>query len=138
MKTMKQILTFTLPTAALVAAVLAATAMTAPAQAYTLENMERERALLIEAMLDGDITPAERQVLLEAAQQRLLDLERMVLRDDKLVGRNTPQVARAFANYDLTFLVHASAEKSRTIVDTWLAQLGISTQSLMSAKRGRR
>ena len=35
----------------------------------------------------------------------------MVLRDDKLTGRNTPQVRRAFANYDLTFLVHASAEK---------------------------
>ena len=138
MKTMKQILKITLPTAALVAAVLAATAMTAPAQADTLKNMERERALLIEAMLDGDIAPAERQVRLEAAQRRLLDLERMVLRDDKLVGRNTPQVRRAFANYDLTFLVHASAEKSRTMVDTWLAQLGISTQSLMSAKRGRR
>ena len=57
--------------------------------------MERERALLIETLLDGEITPAERQVRIEAAQRRLLDLERMVLRDDKLVGRNTPQVRRA-------------------------------------------
>jgi len=140
MKTMKMTrpLKISLPAAALIGAVLAATVMVAPVQADTLQNMERERALLIEAMLDGDIAPAERQVRLEAGQRRLLDLERMVLRDDKLVGRNTPQVARAFANYDLTFLVHASAEKSRTMVDTWLAQLGISTESLMSAKRGRR
>ena len=120
------------------AALLAATALAVPAQADTLANMERERALLIETMLDGGIAPAERQVRLEAGQRRLLDLERMVLRDDKLVGRNTPQVRRAFANYDLTFLVHASAEKSRTMAETWLAQLGLTTQSLMSAKRGRR
>jgi hypothetical protein len=120
------------------AALLAATSLAAPVQADTLANMERERALLIETMLDGGMTPAERHVRLESGQRRLLDLERMVLRDDKLTGRNTPQVRRAFANYDLTFLVHASAEKNRTMADTWLAQLGLSTQSVMSAKRGRR
>jgi hypothetical protein len=123
---------------ALAAFVLAAVAVAAPARADTLANMERERALLIEAMLDAELAPAERHVRLETAQRRLLDLERMVLRDDKLLGRNTPQVRRAFANYDLTFLVHASAEKNLAMVDTWLGQLGFSTQSLMSAKRGRR
>ncbi len=131
---MKQSLKIAMPMAALLVAI----AVAAPAKSDTLANMERERALLIETMLDGEITPAERQVRLEGAQRRLLDLERMVLRDDKLVGRNTPQVRRAFANYDLTFLVHASAEKSRAMADTWLAQLGISTQSVMSAKQGRR
>ncbi len=134
---MKTNLKITLPAAALLVAVILA-GLPAAAHADTLANMERERALLIETMLDGEITPAERQVRMEAGQRRLLDLERMVLRDDNLVGRNTPQVRRAFANYDLTFLVHASAEKSRALADTWLAQLGISTQSLMSAKRGRR
>ncbi len=133
---MKRTLKITLPTAALLAAV----ALSAPtlARADTLANMERERALLIETMLDGEIAAGERQARLEGARRRLLDLERMVLRDDKLVGRNTPHVRRAFANYDLTFLVHASAEKSRALADTWLAQLGISTQSLMAAKQGRR
>ncbi|MFP6748401.1 MAG: hypothetical protein VCD66_12480 [Alphaproteobacteria bacterium] len=134
---MKPTLKIALPAAALLAAVTLA-GLPDAAKADSLANMERERALLIETMLDGDITPAERQARLQAGQRRLLDLERMVLRDDNLVGRNTPQVRRAFANYDLTFLVHASAEKSRTIADTWLAQLGITTQSLMSAKRGRR
>ena len=77
------------------AALLAAAALAAPAHADTLANMERERALLIETMLDAGITTAERQVRLEAGQRRLLDLERMVLRDDKLTGRNTPVVRRA-------------------------------------------
>ncbi|MDP6832756.1 MAG: hypothetical protein QF521_12290 [Alphaproteobacteria bacterium] len=133
---MKRTLKIALPAAAL----LAAAALSAPttARADTLANMERERALLIETMLDGEIAASERQVRLEGARRRLLDLERMVLRDDKLVGRNTPNVRRAFANYDLTFLVHASAEKNRALADTWLAQLGISTQSLMAAKQGRR
>ena len=120
------------------AALLAATALAVPAQADTLANMERERALLIETMLDGEMSPAERHLRLERGQRRLLDLERMVLRDDKLVGRNTPKVRQAFANYDLTFLVHASVEKNRSMADTWLGQLGISTQNLMSAKQGRR
>ncbi|MDP6688996.1 MAG: hypothetical protein QF384_05835 [Alphaproteobacteria bacterium] len=133
---MKRTLKIALPAAAL----LAAAALSAPttARADTLANMERERALLIETMLDGEIAASERQVRLEGARRRLLDLERMVLRDDKLVGRNTPNVRRAFANYDLTFLVHASAGKNRALADTWLAQLGISTQSLMAAKQGRR
>ena len=72
------------------------------------------------------------------SQRRLIDLERMVLRDSSLTGRNTPTVRRAFENYDLTFLVHASSEKNVSAIDAWLAQIGITTQSLMSAKMGRR
>ena len=123
-----------------IGALIAATAIAAAGQARagTLDNMERERAQLIEAMLDAEATPADRQVRMETAQRRLIDLERMVLRDEDLVGRNTPNVRRAFANYDLTFLVHASAEKNLTVADTWLEQLGISTQSLLAAKAGRR
>ena len=112
-------------------------AVAAPVRAGTLANMERERAQLIAAMLDADIPPADRLAPLHTAQRRLIDLERMVLRDDGLVGRNTPHVRRAFANYDLTFLVHASAEKNLTVADAWLEQLGISTQSLLAAKAGR-
>jgi len=113
-------------------------AAASPVWAGTLANLERERAHLIQALLDVEITPADRQTRLETAQRRLIDLERMVLRDDGLIGRNTPHVRRTFSNYDLTFLVHASAEKNLTVADAWLEQLGISTQSLMSAKAGRR
>ena len=122
------------------AAAVVAGSMLAPAAASagTVENLERERAILIETLLNADATPAEREATLETARHRLVDLERMVLRDDSLVGVNTPTVKRAFANYDLTFLVHAAAENEMSVIDNWLEQMGITTQSLMSAKRARR
>jgi hypothetical protein len=100
--------------------------------------MERERALLIDTLLAPDLSPAERQGKVEISRRRLVDLERIVLRDNSLTGRNTPTVRRAFDNYDLTFLVHAAAEKNVTILDNWLEQAGLTTQSLMGARRGRR
>ncbi len=108
------------------------------AAADTLDNLERERALLIEAMLDPGLAPAERQARIESEQRRLVDLERMVLRDESLKGRNTPTVRKAFANYDLTFLVHASLEKKVSLMDNWMDQVGISTNTLMAARKGRR
>ncbi len=123
-------------------AALAAAAFTGlaagAAQAGPLENMERERALLIDTLLAPDLSPAERQGKVEISRRRLVDLERIVLRDGSLTGRNTPTVRRAFDNYDLTFLIHAAAEKNVTVLDNWLEQAGLTTQSLMGAKRGRR
>ncbi len=109
-----------------------------PAAAGTLKNLERERAMLIETLLSSDLTPEERQKRVDLSRARLIDLERMVLRDKSLTGRNTPLVRAAFDNYDLTFLVHASVEKSRTLLDHWLAEIGVSTQSLMNTTSGRR
>ncbi len=119
---------------ALLTAVLAAPT----AQAGSLENLERERALLVEAFIEPDPGPAERQARIALSSRRLVDLERMVLRDDSLTGRNTPTVRRAFANYDLTFLVHAATEQDMAVVDIWLEQIGITSQSILSARRGRR
>ena len=118
--------------------VLAAASLAGPAAAGTLENLERERALLIETILSPSLGAAERQGKVETAKRRLMDLERMVLRDDSLTGRATPHIRRAFASYDLTFLAHASAEANRAPVDVWLEQIGVSTDSLMAARRGRR
>ena len=123
--------------AALAAVPVMALAMGA-AQAGPLENMERERALLIDMMLAPELSPAERQGKVEISRRRLVDLERIVLRDNSLTGRNTPTVRRAFDNYDLTFLIHAAAEKNVTVLDNWLEQTGLTTQSLLSARRGRR
>jgi hypothetical protein len=109
-----------------------------PAQAGTLENLERERAIFIDSLLDPDASPTERQDKISISKRRLVDLERMVLRDKSLTGRNTPTVRRAFENYDLTFLVHASTEKNVSAIDAWLGEIGITTQSLMSAEMGRR
>lgn len=112
--------------------------LTLPAAAGTLENMERERAILVETMLDADLKTAERQAKIDASRLRLIDLERMTLRDEALIGRTTPTVKRAFENYDLTFLAHAATEKDVSVVDNWLAQVGLTTETLMSTKRGRR
>ena len=110
----------------------------ASAQAGTLENLERERALVIESILDPNLTPEERAQKIEGAKARLVDLERMVLRDKKLNGRNTPTVRRAFENYDLTFMIHAATERKLSLTDNWLSQLGITTQGVMSASIRRR
>ena len=119
-------------TIAAAAALLASVAATA--HAGTLENLERERAMLLESLL----TPEERHEKVALSSHRLVDLERMVLRDKSLVGKNRPVVRKAFENYDLTFLVHASTEKNLSLVDLWLEQVGVSTHSLMNARIGRR
>lgn len=108
------------------------------ANAGTIENLERERALLIGTLLAIDLGVDERQEKAAVAKHRLVDLERMVLRDKSLAGNPSPTVRAAFANYDLTFLVHASVEKDAALVDHWLSQVGITTQSLMQARVGRR
>ena len=105
--------------------------------AGSLENLERERALVLETILNPALTPTKRLNKLENSRARLVDLERMVLRDKKLNDRNTPTVSRAFENYDLTFLLHASIERNLTITDNWLSQMGLTTQSIMSASVGR-
>ena len=120
---------------------MAVVALVVPAvavQAGTLENLERERAILVETLLSPSLTVVEREEKLAVARHRLVDLERMVLRDKSLVGRAGPVVRRAFDNYDLTFIVHASVEKERTLVDHWLEQVGVSTHTLMTARVGRR
>jgi len=104
----------------------------------SLENLERERAILLDTALDPKLTPAEREARLQTSSRRLVDLERMVLRDDDLVGRNTPLVRKAFTNYDLTFLVHAAVEKELAVLDLWLDQVGVSTDSLLATRTGRR
>ena len=110
----------------------------AAANAGTLENLERERAIVLDAYLDQALQPAERQSKTRVSRSRLIDLERMVLRDKSLSGKNTPRVRKAFDNYDLTFLVHASTESNRGVLDHWLEQIGVSTHSLMNTRLGRR
>ena len=128
----------TRPTLIFAAALASALSLSAAASAGTLENLERERAIALGTLLSANLDPSERQSQMAIARTRLVDLERMVMRDDSLSGKNTPEVRQAFESYDLTFLMHASVERSRTVLDHWLEQVGISTNSLMSARLGRR
>ncbi len=119
-------------------AIAGTVAVLSVAQAGTLENMERERAILLDALLSAELDPKKRQQKIEVSRNRLIDLERMVLRDKSLAGKNTPAVRAAFENYDLTFLVHASVEHNRSLIEHWLQQVGVSSESLMNARLGRR
>ncbi|WP_135075481.1 hypothetical protein [Terasakiella sp. SH-1] len=111
---------------------------TTTAHADTLENLERERSVTIRTFFDASLTTDQRQAKLDSQRRRLVDLERMVMRDKSLRGKNTKTVRIAFKNYDVTFLGHASAEKGHTMVDHWLMQFGVSTDDLMSTRVGRR
>ena len=111
---------------------------TGAAQAGTLENLERERAILVETLLSPSLTPEERQDKVAVSKHRLVDLERMVLRDQSLVGKNRPVVRKAFENYDLTFIVHSAIESNQVLIEHWLDQVGVSTNTLMNARIGRR
>jgi hypothetical protein len=122
----------------LAAALVLAAGLSVQAHAGTLENMERERAILLDSLLTAELTPEKRQAKIEMSRNRLIDLERMVLRDKSLIGKSTPAVRAAYERYDLTFLVHASVEKNRALLDHWLHQIGVSTESLMNARIGRR
>ena len=115
---------------------LAVLALPGAAMAASLENLERERAILLEAMLTPAVDGGERLDKLAIGKRRLVDLERILLRDKSVVGKNTPQVRKAFENYDLTFLAHASVEKNLSLTDHWLEQVGVSTHSLMSTRVG--
>jgi len=126
----------TLP--AIAFAALTAVTLSTAAQAGSIENLERERSILVENLLNAEMSAEERQSKLVVSKRRLVDLERIALRDKSLVGRNTPAVKRAFANYDLTFLVHAAVEKNRSLADHWLEQVGITQQGILNAEERRR
>ena len=119
-------------------ALLFVAGLTLPALAGSIENMERERAILMNSLLTSELSPQKRQIKVQVAHSRLIDLERIVLRDKTLAGKVSPAVRAVYENYDLSFLVHASTEHNRTVLDHWLKQVGISTESLMNARVGRR
>ena len=119
-------------------AILTTSLTAAHVNAGSIENLERERTILIANLLTPEITAEERQAKLSVSQRRLIDLERIVLRDKSLFGLNTPAVKRAYSNYDLTFLVHASVEKNRSLADHWLEQVAITQQTILGAVSRRR
>lgn len=122
----------------LAAALLAFTGGSVTAEAGSLENMERERAILVATLLDSGLSADERHQKSDVALRRLVDLERIALRDPKLKNDTSAIVRRAFNDYDLTFLAHASIERGMGALDLWLERTGVSTARLMSARAGLR
>lgn len=108
------------------------------AESRTLSNLERERSSLMDIVAREALSPIDRERKIALSQRRLMDMERMVIRDDRLLGSHDPMVNKAFDHYETTFLVHASTEANQHIVDFWLQQLNLDSQSILESKRGRR
>ena len=105
---------------------------------FSLENLERERAIYISTQTDASLTLDERQRKADGIYRRLADIERMVLRDERLANSNSALVKKAFANYDLTFLVHASAEQNSLPLNHWLNTLNITSSAIQQGRVGYR
>lgn len=112
--------------------------MATPAVGGTLENLERERAALLSVLLEPGVDPAERAERADTIVRRLVDLERLVLRDDSLPASPDADVARAFESYDRTFLVHAATEQDQPVLSHWLAEIGLGSGAIRGARLGRR
>jgi hypothetical protein len=104
------------------------------ATAGSLENLERERALAIAALLDNTIDVEARWSKLNLSAARLADLEVIVINDKSLKSTYSPRVKHALSNYELTFLAHASAEGNKSIAAHWFERVGLSTDQLLSSR----
>lgn len=104
----------------------------------SLENLERERAALLSAQFDSALDLNQRQKKVQSIYRSLVDMERMVLRDDRITADNSSLAQNAFAKYELTFLVHSSAEKSLPPLSHWMSEMHLTTDNILSAKTGHR
>ena len=104
------------------------------ATAGSLENLERERALAISALLDSTIDVEARWSKLNLSTARLADLEVIVINDKLLKSNYSPRVKHALSNYELTFLAHASAEDNKSVAAHWFERVGLSTDQLLSSR----
>ena len=104
----------------------------------SLKNLERERAALLADFLNPHLAPEIRANKIKMRERQLTDMERMVMRDDRLVQQQSALVKRAFDDYDLTFLVHAGAEQNKSASAQWLDALQLSDADLLNARAGYR
>ena len=113
---------------------LASLGMALSAQAGSIENMERERALIIGQILDPAMSSQMRWERMGYSKRRMADLERIALHAKTLQDSRKPSVLRAFREYELSFLVHAATESQRPITVHWLETMGLTTSDLMNAR----
>lgn len=113
---------------------LASLGISFSAQAGSIENMERERAIVISQILDPAMSSQTRWKRMGYSKRRMVDLERIALNDKSLQDSRKHSVMRAFREYELSFLVHAATESQRPITVHWLETMGLTTSDLMNAR----
>ena len=105
---------------------------------FTLENLERQRAVLLDNLTTTKLEAYQREQNTNKLIKRLVDMERMVLRDDRIAASNSIMAKNAFQNYDLTFLVHAGSESKKSPMAHWLHTLNITNKSIEKSRAGAR
>ena len=105
-----------------------------PALATSIENMERTRAALISIMLDANMNADKKQNKLKNYKLKLLDSERIVINDKKIIQKPDRYTIKAFEEFELSFLVHASIENNLDISDHWFNQMGLTTSNLENTR----
>ncbi|MFT6268383.1 MAG: hypothetical protein ACJAVV_001191 [Alphaproteobacteria bacterium] len=121
-----------------VGSVTANAATSASMKTLSLQNLERERAALIQDILSPALDIQQRQQQLIKRQRHLTDMERMVMRDERLLVSTSPLVKNAFKQYDLTFLVHAGAENKRSASEHWLSTMNVTSDAVLNTQVGYR
>jgi hypothetical protein len=81
--------------------IASAVLISAPAVAGSLENLERERSIMVSHLLDADLNIAQRQEKIAFSKRRLTDLERIALNDKALKESRSPLVLKVFKNYEM-------------------------------------
>ena len=106
----------------------------ANANANSIDTLERERAKVLNLVLDKNISIGDRKKNLHKSKMRLLDIERMTINSKDINKNPNHQTIKAFENFDLTFLVHTSLEKGKSLSITWLEEIGLTTENLMNTR----
>ena len=106
----------------------------ANANANSIDTLERERAKALILVLDKNISIGDRKKNLQKSKMRLLDIERMTINSKDINKNPNYQTIKAFENFDLTFLVHTSLEKGKSLSITWLEEMGLTTVNLMNTR----
>ena len=106
----------------------------ANANANSIDTLERERAKVLNLVLDKNISIGDRKKNLQKSKMRLLDIERMTINSKDINKNPNHQTIKAFENFDLTFLVHTSLEKGKSLSITWLEEIGLTTENLMNTR----
>ena len=109
-------------------------ALSSSANANSIDALERERANTVNLILDKTISIAERKSRLEKSKMKLLDLERMVINNKNINKNPSYQTIKAFENFELTFLVHSSVEKGKSLAITWFEKIGLTTENLTNTR----
>ena len=105
---------------------------------FVLKNLERERTALLQQLFDPALSFAERQTKVQAMYRRLVSAEQMALRFEQKNVETSQLAKQIFTQYDLSFLLHASAERSVSVIEHWLTEFELSNQDIELGWAGER